>query len=930
MITRETLQQILRKAMNTSKLILVQRVRHDKTGDHITKKWVKPDEVQKTDAVLENKQLLSKDHPALKNKPKPEGSPAAKLNPMAKLAALKAKKAQAGAPKPKAAPTKPASPKKPEASSKMNPASAGKKVPAKPSGSPEEAGTGKMPQPKPAAPKKQAAKKTKPKQPAQKKPEPSKAKPQDTYAKTPQTAAAKPPIIRSDVNALGRDKMSDAKIRTIMDSVRADGDAAALTDQIAENSREKAYISLLNTISNPQTLKKIIYTGIIPEDAAATSFMENKLYERYSQIRNAPTQISGSRLNSINATISSAIAGYFPDTQKYIVKNALDTTSLAGADFVFRMTYPAESTMILGSASRGNRQVLANSDTMWYKHMDKTSPEHLFGTGKWFAKKGQSAAQGMKELIRHIGASEPTLAQECAEWEKEFTEIMAVCGEDTDRMNLALNNTYDRVADKFTPTEYNKIVGGVMKLYGASLSDDGNTVFNGDYTQLSSADCLRMTYTTTGTMERQAVMANVMNAWHVMRFSQEICPGQKTTWNNHPGSNSAANVKRNLQALHTLGLNDFRDMQAYVSNTVDRPSTKESNPNYTRSMRTQIAGRAENGDKLFSKDPSPVLDAFRHVVESASSFYQGAKTELQHEAYNPKDMKKAEEFDTPDFGDDELLGLRAMAFTRATCSIQSVTGSAYNKIKAEVEYKEEPAKYNKKGKHLYDERRIIVRGAYKLNNSVMAEKFEERKQKDGVTKTDMVYHGTGFGAGCSVLHDGEFRIKVSGSNSGATLGAGVYVGRSSGKVAPYASTGQCYAAELAELMYENDDYSQNDFADGIIFQMRMSKGKHHFTAQSISSAYSHNKNEGGSADVVSLPAGNGYKAWEAVVSDSDLVCPDIMVDAGMRYEYVLSGIHSKNISRLSMYGPNLARRTNRKDHNSLMDAYIKQLNSRNR
>lgn len=225
-----------------------------------------------------------------------------------------------------------------------------------------------------------------------------------------------------------------------------------------------------------------------------------------------------------------------------------------------------------------------------------------------------------------------------------------------------------------------------------------------------------------------------------------------------------------------------------------------------------------------------------------------------------------------------------------------------------MEYKEEAPEYG--GSEMYAERHVVVRGAYEIRNSVLEEQFDARRAADGAKQTQTVYHGTGFAAGCAIIHDGGFKTRGVTSHSGQTLGPGVYVGRSTGKVIPYASTGQCYAAELAELMYEKDDYSQGGMADDVIFRMRMSSGKKKVTAKSISGAHNANKNCGGSADVVELPAGHGYKAWEAVASSSDLVCPDIMVDTGLRYKYITAGIHSKNMSGLTSYGPAMAAKTN--------------------
>lgn len=917
MNTRQKMIAALIKALDKTKLVLVERVRHDKTGDHITKKWISADEVKSTDAVLENSNLLAAGHPALKNKPKSSHTA------MPNMSALNKLKAKQLAAKPKVV-KKPAVPKPPvKKTGASKPADKPKPAPKKPD-VPEQSASPKPPTGKAASGSGKASAMVKP----QAKKQTAKAKGK-TDAKTKKTVPApeppkpKPPIVRSDVNALGRADMSAAKIRTILDSVRSDGNADALSEDAAMNAREKAYIKVLNTITDTDTLKKILYTGVIPEDPSATQFMESKLYEHYREITDAPKQPDG---YTVQTVLHKAIEPCFPGVSASSLISAAKGDGLAGPEFVFRMAFPAESAMILGSSTNGNRQVPANAETMSYYDMCTTSPAKLFETGRWYASKGQSAADGMRALVQHIADSEPSLSEECKEWQNEFNEVMDVCGGDMEKMNLALNNTYKNVSDVFSENEYNRIVGGVLHLYGASLSDGGSTAFDGDYTQLNAADCLRMTYSTTGTMERQAVMSNIINAFQTTSFTSTVYAEHKVAgFRNTPTQNTKTNVQKNLGALRTTSLDQFKALQEYVTNTVDVPSSKEFNPNYTRAKRMQVSARAENGHEIFTKDPSPVLDAFRRVVSGAAS-YTGNDGKMKAEDYDPSTLKPARIVDTPEFGPDELLGLRTMAFTRATCTISSVSGSAYDKMKRKVEFVEEGTP-DKPTSHLYPERRLIVRGAYKIKNSVMEEKFDARRKADGAKSTKNVYHGTGFSSGCAILHDGQFRFNASLKSCGQTLGPGVYVGKSTGKVAPYAATGLPYGAEKAELMYDGTDaYSQNDFADGVIFGLRMSPGKKSTVVKSsIPAARAKNRNCGGGCDVVEY---KGYKAWEAVVSSSDLLCPECMYDVGVRYTDV-GQFHSKNVSNTSVYGPNVARKTNKKDH-SLIDSYIKKLSYRDR
>lgn len=478
---------VICKALDKTKLVLVQRVRHDKSGDHVTKKWVSADKVKKTDKVLQTVPFSVK-------LPDAKGKPGGPVNPMAKLAATQKKKASAK----KQTPAASKSTEKPEAA---KPAAAKKKT--------SEAAPG------PAAKKSAAGKKP------------------DTYAKTEPAPKVKPPIVRTDVNALGRKNMSESKISTILESVREGDTGSPLTVKVAENAREKAYVSVLNTITDPGTLHRIAYTGIIPEDESAARFMETKLYERYAQMKNAPKRLSESELESASRSIREVLKRYFPGTTVHAVDNALNDTSLAGADFVFRLVYPAESTMLLGSMSRGNRQVPANSDTMRYWEEDKTSPANLFGTGKWYAAGGGSPADGMHRLLGHIADHEPSLATEAAAWADEFTQVMDACGNDSGLMNLALNNTYDRVSDVCTPDAYNTIVGGILRLYGASLTDRGNTAFDGDYNQLSAADCMRLTYSETGTPERRAVMTHSGMLWSQPPRSCRVRRNRLPTRNTH-------------------------------------------------------------------------------------------------------------------------------------------------------------------------------------------------------------------------------------------------------------------------------------------------------------------------------------------------------------------------------------------------------------
>ena len=909
-------KDLLRKALDKTKLVQVERMVHpSNAAPNTQKKWVKPESVQNSDAVLSHGNLLDKAHPALKNKPKsavgqktptPAGNTeTSKITPpksWQKLMAKQKGKSTAGTQPPKTE-QKPVPPEKQEPKAEAKP---------KPKKKPETA-AGKKQEPNPEV-----------EQTLPETPEP------DTYAgsKPLPRPEVKPPINRADVNAIGKREMNAAQLGSVLASIRSDGDENALTDAVAENAREKNYVKLLNGITDKELLRKIVYTGIIPEDDGAAVFVSDKLYRHNKAMQESPPDYKRDHsINSRIGSISVTLSGWYNNVDAIRVKEALNQTGIAGADFVFRTTFPAESAMILGSMTKGNRQVLANSDTMWFRETDKTSPENLFHNVRtYFGSKGQSGSEAVHTLIEHIAQTEPSLAVECSEWLAEYDKIMTACGGDDERMNMALRNTFERVQDEFSAEEYNTIVGGVLKLYGASLSDGGDTVFDGDYTQISQEDGLRMTYSTTGSLERQAVISNVITAVTSAQYSETLMDGTDGAMK----TSTKANISRNLKCVPVRSLEQFRDMQDYVTNTLDTANARETNPHYTQAQRCQIAGRAYDATEFFSKDPSPVLDLFRSIVSAPAALSDNAKhkdstlpvAEYVRGMRGTPDTTEG----IPDFGSDDLLGLRAMAFTRAGCSLESIMGDQYAKLKEEAEFPEE-----EKGGHLYDERKIVIRGAYRMKNSVQEDRFNERRKQDGNPKTMKVWHGTGYGAGSGIISEG-FKIGGVHKASGSTLGEGAYVGKSSGKVIPYAATGCAYGSEIMELQYDGDGYSKGDYADGIIMTMKMSRGKVCRTAHSISGARGMNKNCGGDADVVILPAGHGYKGWEAVAADADLVCPDVIFDAGLRYKVGPAQMpsHYKNIYRLDEYGPKMGTKTNATGPHSLISHYISKLDGRSR